>query len=275
MLLSGRKRKHTMIATPLHDAKIALTVDTLIFSVSSTAAKDTRKLSEKHLSILLVKRRKAPFEGQWCVPGGFIKSIETLEDAAERVLMKETNLTGIYKEQLHTFSEVGRDPRARVVSVAFLSLVDQSRITSALNEDAAWFRVDIIEHADHTRLHLTNATDEIICEFTRTPDVATGMYRYTVHGSQALAFDHSQILMVGLESLRRRTSNTSIVFNIMPEEFTLRELQQVHEVILGRTLWVPAFRKTIAHAVSKTGHMTMTGGHRPSALYRYINKEDK
>lgn len=254
---------------------IALTVDTLIFSVSSTAAADTRKLSDKHLSILLVKRQKAPFEGQWCVPGGFVRGDETLEDAAERVLTKETNLANIYKEQLQVFSNVGRDPRARIISVAFLSLVDRSRISDALSDEAAWFRVNLEEHGRRTKLHLINDTDDITCELTRTHDVATGTWRYEARGDQPLAFDHSQMIMAGLESLRRRVSSTNIVFNMMPEEFTLGELQQVYEAILGRTLWVPAFRRTIADTVAKTGHMTSTGGHRPSALYSYVRKEDK
>ena len=109
--------------------KFALSTDVLIFSVSKGEAKTCRNLSDKFFSILLVRRNKEPFKDTWCLPGGFVKENESIDEAADRILEKETNLSNIYKEQLYTFGELNRDPRTRVISTAYMALIDKQKRT--------------------------------------------------------------------------------------------------------------------------------------------------
>lgn len=231
---------------------------------------DSRKLSEKHLSVLLVKRLKQPYEGQWCLPGGYVKIDETLNRAADRILIKETNLHDIYKEQIYTFSDIDRDPRLRTVSVAYLSLIDKEKIKDELSDEGLWFDVDVKEDNDTTTVMLTGNNETLAFHATRKRAHPTSdAYRYEVTGNDRIAFDHCQMILSGLHALRQKTEHEEIVFNMMPTEFTLGELQQVYEAIIGKVVWTPAFRRIIAKKVQKTGHMVRTGGHRPSESYQY------
>ena len=141
--------------------KYALSTDLLIFSVSKGEAKTCRTLSDKYFSILLVKRTKEPYKGKWCLPGGFVKKEETLDMAADRVLAKETNLHNIYKEQLFTFSDLERDPRTRVISTAYMALIDKERIVDELSEEASWFNIHIVENKELVDVILENEKEEI------------------------------------------------------------------------------------------------------------------
>ncbi len=117
--------------------KLSITTDILIMSVSSEEVNNYRKLSEKKFSILLVKRDNYPFKDKWCLPGGFIKIDETLDAAVKRILKKETNLKDTYIEQLYTFSGIKRDPRMRVISTAYMALVDKNKLIDKLSPDAS------------------------------------------------------------------------------------------------------------------------------------------
>ena len=121
--------------------KLSITADILIMSVSNEDSGNYRKLSEKKFSILLVKRDNYPFKDKWCLPGGFIKMDETLDQAARRILKNETNLKDIYVEQLYTFSDVKRDPRMRVVSTSYMALVDKNRLNDKLSPNASCFNI--------------------------------------------------------------------------------------------------------------------------------------
>ena len=247
----------------------ALTIDILIFSISSSDAPDCRKLSEKHFSILLVKRKKEPFKDKWCLPGGFVSVDETLEEAANRVLLKETNLKGIYKEQLYTFDGVTRDPRTRTISTAYMALIDKNKIKEKLSVDSAWFNIKIKE--DKNKIDILLSGEEEI-KFTIKKilqDKTTNKYQYETLENDKLAFDHPLIIVTGILRLRNKAHDTDILFNMLPKYFTLGELQQIYELILGKKLLDPAFRRIIADKVVKTGEMKKTGGHRPSVLFIY------
>lgn len=251
--------------------QFAFSTDLLMFSVSKGEAKTCRTLTEKYFSILLVKRTKEPYKGMWCLPGGFVKQNETLDMAADRVLAKETNLHNIYKEQLYTFSDLERDTRTRVISTAYMALVDRDRITEKLSEEASWFNIHISEENNLINLLLENGEDKITISIRKTvEDKTTNKYKYEIVENN-IAFDHAQILMTGLDRMKNKVSDTDIVFNLMPEYFTLGELQQIYEVILGKKLLDPAFRRIIADKVEKTNKTVKTGGHRPSVMYRYKN----
>lgn len=250
--------------------KFALSTDVLIFSVSKGEAKTCRNLSDKFFSILLVKRNKEPFKFTWCLPGGFVKENESIDEAADRVLEKETNLSNIYKEQLYTFGELNRDPRTRVISTAYMALIDKEKIKNKLSEDASWFNIHLKEEEGKVTVVLEN--EEETLEFIIEKELiseTTKKYKYKTIKNENIAFDHDKIILTGIERMKSKIKDTDIVFNMMPEYFTLGELQQIYEVILDKKLLDPAFRRIIADKVEKTDKMIKTGGHRPSVLFRY------
>lgn len=248
----------------------ALTTDILIFSISSGDAKDCRKLTEKHFSILLVKRNKEPFNGKWCLPGGFVGINETMDDASNRVLTKETNLKNIYKEQLYTFDDINRDPRRRIISTSYMALIDKNKIVEKLNDDASWFNITLNENNKEIIVIMKNETEEIKFVMSKKlSDKTTNKYKYTVTENNKLAFDHPLIILTGILKLKHNAENSDIIFNMLPKYFTLGELQQVYEIILNKKLLDPAFRRIIADKVERTDEFIKTGGHRPSALYKY------
>ena len=251
--------------------KLSMTADILLLSVSDQEQSNYRKTSKKMMSILLVKRDDYPFKGKWCLPGGFLNpKNETLEECAKRVLKRETNLEDIYLEQLYTFDSVDRDPRMRIVSTSYVALVDKNQLTQKV-ENASWFDVTLIEDKkDLVEITLDNGCEIINFTIKKTlKEKTTDRYHFDVVSNEKLAFDHPIVILSGLERIRNKVNYTDIVFNMMPEDFTLGELQQVYEVILNKKLLDPAFRRIIADKVEKTKKMRTGGGHRPSYLFRY------
>lgn len=254
--------------------KLSMTTDILIMSVSNEDTGNYRKLSEKKFSILLVKRDNYPFKGKWCLPGGFVGIDEILDEAAKRVLKTETNLKDIYIEQLYTFSDIKRDPRMRVISTSYMALVDKNRLMDKLSDNASWFNVFMLEDEKSYNVTLDNGIEEIkFVVGKKLRDKTTDRYDFNIIKNDKLAFDHPLVIVSGIERLKNKIEYTDIVFNMMPKYFTLGELQQVYEVILGKKLLDPAFRRIIANKVEKTDKVQTGGGHRPSALFRYKNNK--
>lgn len=254
--------------------KLSMTTDILIMSVSNEDTGNYRKLSEKKFSILLVKRDNYPFKNKWCLPGGFVRIDETLDEAAKRVLKTETNLKDIYIEQLYTFSGIKRDPRMRVISTSYMALVDKNRLMDKLSANASWFNVFMLEDEKSYNVTLDNGIEEIkFVVGKKLRDKTTDRYDFNIIKNDKLAFDHPLVIVSGIERLKNKIEYTDIVFNMMPKYFTLGELQQVYEVILGKKLLDPAFRRIIANKVEKTDNVQTGGGHRPSALFRYKNSK--
>lgn len=254
--------------------KLSMTTDILIMSVSNEDTGNYRKLSEKKFSILLVKRDNYPFKDKWCLPGGFVGVDETLDEAAKRVLKTETNLKDIYIEQLYTFSDIKRDPRMRVISTSYMALVDKNRLMDKLSANASWFNVFMLEDEKSYNVTLDNGIEKIkFVVGKKLRDKTTDRYDFNIIKNDKLAFDHPLVIVSGIERLKNKIEYTDIVFNMMPKYFTLGELQQVYEVILGKKLLDPAFRRIIANKVEKTDKVQTGGGHRPSALFRYKNSK--
>lgn len=188
------------------------------------------------LQVLLVKRKWWPYEGLWALPGGFVSKEEALEDAARRVLSEKTGVSHVYLEQLAAFGAPDRDPRARVITVVYFALLDARPLSVQPADDAASI-------AWSSAAHLP-----------------------------PLAFDHTHILHYALQRLRSKLDYTAIAFHLLPEQFTLSELQHVYEMILRRSLDKRNFRKKILAA----GLIEATGAkrresvrHRPANLYRF------
>lgn len=252
--------------------KLSMTTDILLVSVSSKKQTNYRKTSKKMMSILLVKRDEYPYKNMWCLPGGFLNpQTETLGDCAKRVLKTETNLSDLYLEQLYTFSELNRDPRMRVVSTSYIALVDKNRLTNNINEKASWFDIVLLEEDDKkVDIVLDNEKETISFTIKKTlREKTTDRYKYTTIKNTKIAFDHPVVILSGIERLKNKINYTDIVFNMMPEYFTLGELQQVYEVIQNKKLLDPAFRRIIADKVEKTDKVQTGEGHRPSALFKY------
>ena len=257
--------------------QLSLSTDILLFSVSEEDNDNYRKNSNKKMSVLLIKRHNYPYKDMWCLPGGFINpETETLDDCTKRILKKETNLSNIYLEQLYTYDDINRDPRCRVLSTTYMALVDKNRLDDKVNENARWF--DITLYNDDGKLItvvLDSGEDTIKFVIKKElRELTTDRYSFKIKENKDLAFDHPLAIVAGMERLRNKLSYTDIVFNMMPEYFSLGELQQVYEVILGKKLLDPAFRRIIADKVEKTEKMKTGGGHRPSYLFRYKSKKN-
>lgn len=265
----------------------SVTVDMLIFTVTDKEKKNYRKLPEKVLRILMIKRGDRPYIGQWALPGGFVRVDESVDEAALRELKEETNIDDIYMEQLYTWGEVNRDPRTRVMSVSYMSLVDSSTLDiKASNDadDAKWFTVSCKLYQEQKtvtgigytlqrlfKLNLSNEEEDLsaVIKTVKTVEGKVTRTERQVIESNGIAFDHAKIIEYGLERLRNKIEYTDIAFNLMPEMFTLTELQQVYEVILDIELLKANFRRKIADMVLETNEYTKDAGHRPSKLFRF------
>ena len=254
--------------------RLSLTTDILIVSVSDVASTNYRKSDKKTMSILLVKREDYPFKDKWCLPGGFLRMDENLRDCPVRILKDETNLHDIYLEQLYTFGDIKRDPRMRIVSTTYMALIDKNKLLDKLSDNASWFDVTISEEKNIVTINLDNGNVDFNVKIKKIlKEKTTDRYRYEVIENDYLAFDHAKVILTGLNRLKNKIEYTDIVFNMMPRYFTLGELQRVYEVILGKKLLDPAFRRIIKNKVIKTEIIRSDGGHRPSYLYMYNSKK--
>lgn len=249
--------------------KVMYTADTLIFAVDSRENKNVRELPKKYFSILLVKRDKEPYKDMWCLPGGYVNSQETSYDAAFRILKKETNLTKIYVEKLGIYDDVFRDSRGRTISSAYMALIDKSKISDKLNENAKWFDISLEENAKSIQITLLNE-DKIDIEINKEIiDKKSNLIKYSLSKSSNIAFDHGLIISDGIVKLREKAEHTDILFNLVPVEFTVGELKQVYELILNKKLVNSAFRRVIGPKIEEASEVIKTGGHRPSRKYKY------
>jgi 8-oxo-dGTP diphosphatase len=195
-------------------------------------------IREDVLHVLLIQRGVPPFEREWALPGGFIRHGESLEAAALRELGEEAGVRDVYLEQLYTFGDPERDPRGRVVTVAYYALVAADRAPLAAGSDASaarWWPV-----AEHPRL----------------------------------AFDHSRILEYAVERLRNKLEYTTVGFQLLPKEFTLTQLQRVYEAILGRRLDKRNFRRKmeLLGILAPLKKQVREGRNRPAQLYAFSQR---
>jgi 8-oxo-dGTP diphosphatase len=268
--------------------KPSITVDMLIFTVTDKKQENHRKLPEKELRILLVKRKDHPYIGKWVLPGGFVGINESLEEAAIRELKEETNVENIYMEQLYTWGEVDRDPRMRVISTSYMALVDSTHLHVKAGddaEDAKWFAIqrkvleeikekteDRVKISKKIEIQLKSEDEEEVLVSTLLVETITERTVTKTNIkilSTPIGFDHIKIIYYGLERLANKLEYTSIAFNLMPKYFTLTELQMVYETILGRKLIKPNFRRKIMPMVLETDMVKGDSAYRPSKLYTF------
>ena len=195
-------------------------------------------------AVLLHRRTGHPQAGTWALPGGFVGIGESLDDAARRVLRDKARMADAYLEQLYTFGAVDRDPRMRIVSIAYSALLPAERFAAA--PGLALARVE-------------------------TSDA--GRTSAVIGGERVrLAFDHDRMLDLAIGRLRGKLDWSPVAFALLPERFTLRALQDVYEAILGRPLNKPAFRRRLIDSgrIAATGERETGASFRPAELYRYV-----
>lgn len=257
----------------------SVATDMVIFTVADQETDNYRKLPEKELQILLVKRGGHPYLGSWALPGGFVRPTETTEEAASRELREETGVDNVYLEQLYTFSQPGRDPRTWVMSCSYMALIDSARVRIQAGDDAdqaAWFKLvcrlsERRERAEMWEMTLSHEDISLKAVLEKGADGTFAASR--IVNQEGLAFDHSRIIAYGLERLRGKLQYTDLALHLLPEYFTLTQLQQVYEVILDREFPAAAFRRKTASMVRETEQYTENQGHRPSRLYRKNQEE--
>ena len=258
----------------MNNNMVMYTTDLLVFGIDSRESDNCRSLPKKYFSILLVKRSKEPYKEKWCLPGGYVSNDETSKEAVVRVLKKETGLENVYMQQIGVHDEVNRDPRGRTVSTSYMALVDRTAIKQELMEEACWFDISIEETNDIIMVNLTNGNERINYKVKKIEiDTKTDDMNYEIVMKSDLAFDHDKIIIQGIMNLRHKVNSTDIVFNLMPELFTIGQLKQVYELLLGRELVNSAFRRVMADKIEETGETIRTGGHRPSMICRYKKGE--
>lgn len=251
--------------------KPSVTADIIIFGMFESEENNYRKIPEKILKILLVKRKVEPFKDCYALPGGFVRPDETLNQAAARELQEETNLPCDFLEQFGTYSIPGRDPRGWVISNGFMALLDAGNYHIQGGDDAKeakWFDISFREENGEWKLCLRNEEDTVHAVVKDVSDKWDVRSKFVSVESDEIAFDHEIIIADAVTQLRKWITDTHIAFRLLPEKFTLRELQKIHEIVLDTQLLVPAFRRKIAAHVEETGDMTSDAGHRPAMLYK-------
>ena len=204
----------------------AITTDIVIFTIR-----------QQHLELLPIQRKGEPYRDCWALPGGFVEIDEDLEACALRELEEETGVTGVYLEQLYTFGTPGRDPRERVISIAYYALVPTGCLQIRAASDASevgWFNRDDLP---------------------------------------PLAFDHDVIVSMAHDRLASKLDYSTIALQFMPGKFTLSELQKVYEIIWGEPVDKRNFRKRVLayNCIKDTGELKRNGNHRPARLYSHTS----
>ncbi len=232
--------KHLAADDPRAYERPSVTVDLVLLSVLQGA-----------LHALLMRRDRAPDEGKWALPGGFVRIEESLEAAAARVLREKARMSDVFIEQLYTFGAVDRDPRARVITVAYYALLDQRRFEEALQASEELSLVELV----------------VTWEGETGGPVAAC---WPEGDAVPLAFDHAEILGMAVKRLRGKLDYSPVGFELLPERFTLRQLQEVHEAILDCRLNKPAFRRRMLDkgVLQATGERESGVTYRPAELYR-------
>ena len=244
----------------------SVTVDIVVFTVTNVRGENYRKLPEKELRVLLIQRGGHPYIGHWALPGGFVRPNETVGEAANRELAEETGIQGGYLEQLYTFSKPERDPRTWIISCAHMALIDSDRLHLEAGSDAndvQWFTVSMDNSLEIIKLSLLNGKTSLTASVMPNTN---GSELKSIENN-GLAFDHAEIVTCALQRLRAKLEYTDLALCLMPERFTLTELQQVYEAILGKSLFKAAFRRKMIDIVQETDQYTSDKGHRPAKLY--------
>lgn len=257
--------------------------DIALFTVKNVPHGNYRKLDEKKLSLLMIKRLKPPFADHYALPGGFAKKNETVDDTALRELFEETAVENIQLFQLKTTSTPGRDPRGWIISCGYLALADSSLLDPKGGDDAAeakWFDVT----RENIKTAFSNNEKKISYKLvlsneenvTLSADITERLsfggcgrkFGVTAENSCGIAFDHAEIIAHALNELIRKTVYEGAAFSLLPEMFTVADLKNVYETITGTVDTNSNFRRKVNRFILPTEYTSSGAGHRPSKLYK-------
>lgn len=278
----------------------SIAVDMAVFSILGIEgngepmrnAENYRKLPEKKLKLLLIKRGSYPYKDCWALPGGFCRKGENVSETAYRELKEETNVSSAFLKPIGIFGEEGRDPRGWIISNLYLALVDGDTCKLRAGSDAweaRWFQVTVSQKEIKRDIQENSATIvkeytlQLLCEDEdREPIQLDAVIReekqfqnyhetveYEIVKSTGFGFDHAKLITCAILKLRESVEEDGrIVFDLLPETFTLTQLQRVFEIILDRKLLVANFRRKMADYCVETEQIVEGAGHRPAKLFK-------
>lgn len=248
----------------------SVTVDIAAFSIRSDENENYKRDSVQKLSLLLIQRGVHPYKGCWALPGGFVRKGETLEECAMREVTEETSITPDALMPAAVFSNPGRDPRGWIISNAFVSVISEESLNAHGGDDAAdakWFDVKFTVN-DMDAVLVLRFEESLITAKLRIISVQFGYPHFEIIDSGGLAFDHAEIIACALYRLRSIIENFDIIFDFLPEKFTLSALQRVQEAILDTPLLPANFRRKASPYIEETDEYLTGAGHRPAKLFR-------
>lgn len=265
----------------------SIATDVVVFSVTKEDVKDTRQLPIGKLQVLLINRAAYPYKDYWALPGGFCQKDEEVYETARRELYEETNIKDAYLNLSGIYGDVGRDPRGWIISHAFLALVDGSKCSLRADTDAweaKWFDIDVrkeivektcckdtveIKCIYYLKLECGHIVLSAEVEEHRKYENYHEKVTDTILKSEGIAFDHAKIIINAFRDLQAHAEHDEkIVFDLMPEQFTLTELQKIFEVILQKELLKANFRRKIADYVIETEDVETGRRYRTAKQFR-------
>lgn len=264
----------------------SVTNDIIIFTTADMEEDNLRKVPKRGMQVILIKRDDYPYIDKWALPGGFVGIEESLEVGAKRKLKEKTGIDNVYTEQLYTFGDVGRDKRTRVISVGNIALVEKNSIRIKeidLQKKSGWFWIDKVlissekyeEYIENKHLLYLKSIDEtIIMNYEVIEKIGRDIfrkkettYRLLNNSTDELAFDHYKILDYGIDRLRNKVEYTPIAFNLLPRVFTVKELQNVYEAIMGREIL--NFRRKMGEMIIETDEKIEGKPFRPAKVFKF------
>lgn len=264
----------------------SVTNDVIIFTTDDKRESNNRKVPQKGMQILLVKRDQHPYKDKFAIPGGFVHMDESIESGAKRILRKETGIDNVYTEQLYTFGDVKRDKRTRVISIANVALVEKRKIFTTSKDNKVkgtwfWINKSLVKHEKYLdsiketfTLSLESEDGNTEMKYEVIEIVSRDIlrkkktsYKLMKESSDEISFDHYKIIDCCIGRLRNKIEYTPIAFNLLPESFTVKELQNVYETIIGRSIL--NFRRKMGSMIIETEEQVEGKPFRPAKMFKF------
>lgn len=264
----------------------SVTNDMIIFTTDDKKEINSRKVPKKGMQLLLIKRDNYPYKGKWAIPGGFVDTNKSLEESANEKLKEETGIDNIYTEQLYTFGELNRDPRTRVISIGNIALVSKDKINYFQDKNikkSKWFWIEknLMDTYDNEKyivnkyiLKLESEDENIKFNYEIIEKTEKNIFRrkeeiYNIldDSDEALAFDHYKIIDYAVDRVRNKVEYTPIALNLLPRLFTVKELQNVYEAIMGREIL--NFRRKMGEMIIETDEILEGRPFRPAKMFKF------
>ncbi|MGL5353524.1 MAG: NUDIX hydrolase [Clostridium sp.] len=264
----------------------SVTNDIIIFTTDDKCEDNQRKVAKKGMQVILVRRNEHPYKNTFALPGGFVSMDESLEDGAYRKLKEKTGIDNVYTEQLYTFGELNRDKRTRVISVGNIALIEKecikfSEVESKKQGTWFWINKTLVSSKNYEHyiekiynLCLKSEDGKVEINYEILEKVEKNIlqrkektYKLLEGCSEELAFDHYKILDSGIDRLRNKVEYTPIAFNLLPRLFTVKELQNVYEAIMGREIL--NFRRKMGEMIIETDEKIEGKPFRPAKVFKF------